>query len=190
MIVNASGCRFNARPDFLQPLDVGKLYMMACSRHDELRRRQAPLEKTSPNRLPQAIVLGNARLIPVTLTISASPAPIILHTGLHASNLFQVLLEPLMCMENEHACVTAVMRGNLTQYVISKANCLLMHGSLSAGYDSMHNYAFLGPSGRIGTASDFVYAFVPHGPKKQLDLVFHAISCHQRGLSAVCCSPV
>ncbi len=54
-----------------------------------------------------------------------------------------------------------------------------------AGFDKLYNYAFLGPSGRIGTASDFVYAFVPHGPKKQLDLVFHAINCHQRGLSRV-----
>ena len=49
----------------------------------------------------------------------------------------------------------------------------------------MHNYAFLGPSGRVGTASDFVYAFVPHGPKKQLDLIFHAITCHRTGLIAV-----
>jgi hypothetical protein len=57
--------------------------------------------------------------------------------------------------------------------------------STSAGYDKLYNYAFLGPSGRIGTASDFVFAFVPHGPKKQLDLIFHAIGCHQQGLSQV-----
>lgn len=31
-----------------------------------------------------------------------------------------------------------------------------------------------------------MYAFVPHGPKKQLDLIFHAISCHQKGLTLVC----
>ena len=54
-----------------------------------------------------------------------------------------------------------------------------------AGFEDVYNYAFLGPSGRIGTASDFVYAFVPHGPKRQLDLMFHAIKCHQRDLLGV-----
>lgn len=49
--------------------------------------------------------------------------------------------------------------------------------SYPKGYDDLYSYSFMGPSARIGTASDFVYAFVPHGPKKQLDLFFHAIRC-------------
>ena len=53
------------------------------------------------------------------------------------------------------------------------------------GHDQLHNYAFLGPSGRIGTASDVVYAFVPAGPKKQLDMFFHGIECRQKGLGEV-----
>lgn len=35
-----------------------------------------------------------------------------------------------------------------------------------------------------------MYAFVPHGPKKQLDLIFHAISCHQKGLTLVCSNSI
>lgn len=33
----------------------------------------------------------------------------------------------------------------------------------------LHNFAFLGRSPRIGTASDWVWYNVPHGPQKQLD---------------------
>ena len=43
----------------------------------------------------------------------------------------------------------------------------------------------MGASARIGSASDFVFAFVPHGPKKQLDLFFHAMKCYQGGLLEV-----
>ncbi|KAK9827287.1 hypothetical protein WJX81_000437 [Elliptochloris bilobata] len=62
---------------------------------------------------------------------------------------------------------------------ISQPNFLLQ---LGIGHDQLHNYAFLGPSGRIGTASDVVYAFVPAGPKKQLDMFFHGIDCRRHGL--------
>ena len=53
------------------------------------------------------------------------------------------------------------------------------------GHNQLRNYAFLGPSGRIGTASDVVYAFVPAGPKKQLDMFFHGIECRENGLEEV-----
>jgi hypothetical protein len=39
----------------------------------------------------------------------------------------------------------------------------------------------MGPSARIGTASDFVFGFVPDGPKKQLDLFIHGMKCHSNG---------
>ena len=70
--------------------------------------------------------------------------------------------------------------------IFNGMNVVDVHVHTFAGYDKLYNYAFLGPGGRIGTASDFVFAFVPHGPKKQLDLIFHAIGCHQQGLSRVC----
>ena len=64
---------------------------------------------------------------------------------------------------------------------------------MGTGHDQLHNYAFLGASGRIGTASDVIYAFVPAGPKKQLDMFFHGIECRRNGLeevvrAAVACS--
>ena len=38
---------------------------------------------------------------------------------------------------------------------------------------------------RIGCASDFLFAYVPYGPLKQLDLFFHSIKCCQEGLEKV-----
>jgi len=55
----------------------------------------------------------------------------------------------------------------------------------ASGHVELHNYAFLGPSGRIGTASDVTYGYVPVGPKKQLDMFFHGMACRQRGQEAV-----
>ena len=53
------------------------------------------------------------------------------------------------------------------------------------GNTELYNYAFLGPSGRIGTASDVTYGYVPVGPKKQLDMFFHGMECYKRGHGAV-----
>jgi hypothetical protein len=55
----------------------------------------------------------------------------------------------------------------------------------AAGQVELHNYAFLGPSGRVGTASDVTYGYVPVGPKKQLDMFFHGMECRRRGQEAV-----
>jgi hypothetical protein len=46
----------------------------------------------------------------------------------------------------------------------------------------MHNFAFLGANPRIGCASDFVFAYVPFGPIKQLEMFFHSVDCCRRGL--------
>ena len=62
---------------------------------------------------------------------------------------------------------------------------LLAAPARAPGHVELHNYAFLGPSGRIGTASDVTYGYVPVGPKKQLDMFFHGIKCRQRGHEAV-----
>ena len=62
-----------------------------------------------------------------------------------------------------------------------------------AGFNDLHAFAFLGKNPRIGTASDFVFSFVPSGPLKQLEMFFHAVECCRNGLEkvrllAICCS--
>lgn len=54
--------------------------------------------------------------------------------------------------------------------------------SLDVDFTDMHNYAFLGNNPRIGCASDFVFAYVPEGPKKQLEMFFHSVDCCRKGL--------
>lgn len=49
----------------------------------------------------------------------------------------------------------------------------------------MHNYAFLGTNPRIGCASDFVFAYVPFGPIKQLEQFFHSVESCKEGLEEV-----
>ncbi|KAK9828833.1 hypothetical protein WJX72_002308 [[Myrmecia] bisecta] len=58
---------------------------------------------------------------------------------------------------------------------------------LKLGFNDLYNLAFMGDSGRIGTASDFVYAFVPEGPKRQIDLFLHSYTCHKQGNMAEFC---
>ena len=50
-----------------------------------------------------------------------------------------------------------------------------------AGFKDLHSFAFLGPSGRIGTAQDGIYAYVPAGPHKQIDMFLHSYACYKRG---------
>lgn len=45
---------------------------------------------------------------------------------------------------------------------------------MGIGFGDLHNYCFLGRNPRIGTASDFVFAYVPFGPQKQLEMFFHS----------------
>jgi hypothetical protein len=61
-----------------------------------------------------------------------------------------------------------------------------------AGFKDLHSFAFLGPSGRIGTAQDGIFAYVPAGPHKQFDMFLHAFAAYKRGRLQVCCaaSPV
>jgi len=54
-----------------------------------------------------------------------------------------------------------------------------------AGFKDLHNFAFLGPSGRIGTAQDGIYAYVPVGPHKQFDMFLHSYACYKKGLLQV-----
>ncbi|KAL6781746.1 hypothetical protein ACKKBF_B09280 [Auxenochlorella protothecoides x Auxenochlorella symbiontica] len=56
--------------------------------------------------------------------------------------------------------------------------------SLGLGFHDLHSYAFLGRNPRIGTASDFVFAFVPAGPLKQLEMFFHSVQCCRAGKEA------
>jgi hypothetical protein len=81
-----------------------------------------------------------------------------------------------------------------------------------AGLHNMHNFCFLGNNPRIGTACDFVFgevdmtkvrtpvqqlshqhglpecchaAFVPEGPKRQLEMYFHAVEQIKAGKEQV-----
>lgn len=59
-------------------------------------------------------------------------------------------------------------------------------GSLvHAGFKDLHSFAFLGPSGRIGTAQDGIFAYVPAGPHKQFDMFLHSYACYSKGLLQV-----
>ncbi|CAK0782757.1 hypothetical protein CVIRNUC_005952 [Coccomyxa viridis] len=53
---------------------------------------------------------------------------------------------------------------------------------LGIGFKDLHSFAFLGPSGRIGTAQDGLFAYVPAGPHKQFDMFLHSYQCYKRGL--------
>jgi hypothetical protein len=55
-----------------------------------------------------------------------------------------------------------------------------MHARADLKQD-LHNFAFLGRSARVGTASDWVWYNVPHGPKKQLDSFFAGQRCIRQG---------
>jgi len=50
-----------------------------------------------------------------------------------------------------------------------------------AGFKDLHSFAFLGGSGRIGTAQDGIYAYVPAGPHKQFDMFLHAYAAYKAG---------
>ena len=56
---------------------------------------------------------------------------------------------------------------------------------LGLGFKDMHNFAFLGPNPRIGCASDFVFAYVPFGPIKQLEMFFHSVDACRAGKEEV-----
>lgn len=50
-----------------------------------------------------------------------------------------------------------------------------------AGYEDLHSFAFLGKSGRIGTASDGLFSYVPAGPNKQIDMFLRAYDLRKAG---------
>ncbi|BDA43875.1 probable tRNA-specific 2-thiouridylase MnmA at C-terminar half [Coccomyxa sp. Obi] len=52
---------------------------------------------------------------------------------------------------------------------------------LKLGFEDLHSFAFLGKSGRIGTASDGLFSYVPAGPNKQIDMFLHAYDLRKEG---------
>jgi hypothetical protein len=60
----------------------------------------------------------------------------------------------------------------------------MLHGG-GAGYEDLHSYAFLGTSGRIGTASDVTVRYVPIGPAQQIDMFLRAHALSSAGRIAV-----
>ena len=55
-----------------------------------------------------------------------------------------------------------------------------------AGFKDLHSFAFLGGSGRIGAASDYVFTYPPAGPHQQLDLFLRAYDLCKAGRAEVC----
>lgn len=66
-------------------------------------------------------------------------------------------------------------------------NCQCM--LYGAGFEHLHSFAFLGDSGRIGTASDGLFSYVPAGPNKQLDMFLHAYDLRKQGRLQVIAGP-
>ena len=56
---------------------------------------------------------------------------------------------------------------------------------MAAGFKDLHSFCFLGSSGRIGTAQDGIFAYVPAGPHKQFDMFLHSYQCYKKGLLEV-----
>ncbi|KAL4419583.1 hypothetical protein ABPG77_004832 [Micractinium sp. CCAP 211/92] len=52
---------------------------------------------------------------------------------------------------------------------------------LGVGFHTLYSHCFMGPNPRIGTASDFVFAYVPLGPQKQLEMFFHSMDLIRQG---------
>ncbi len=49
------------------------------------------------------------------------------------------------------------------------------------GFEDLHSFAFIGNSGRIGTASDGLFSYVPAGPNKQIDMFLRAYDLRKEG---------
>ncbi|KAK9828719.1 hypothetical protein WJX72_001703 [[Myrmecia] bisecta] len=87
------------------------------------------------------------------------------------------------------ALVSTGMAKLLSDWVVSvrgAVGCEMQYkppflGHLRLGYDDLHNFTFLGKNPRIGTASDWVWFNVPHGPQKQMDCFFRAYECWRLG---------
>lgn len=79
-----------------------------------------------------------------------------------------------------------------TQSVKLPAKCsgtyltLIAHGGWPADLrKDLHNFSFLGSSGRIGLACDWVWFNVPHGPQKQIRSFFHIQKLLRKGQDKV-----
>jgi hypothetical protein len=61
---------------------------------------------------------------------------------------------------------------------------------IGAGFEDLHSFAFLGTSGRIGTASDGLFSYVPAGPNKQIDMFLRAYDLRKAGRMQVSYSSI
>ena len=52
---------------------------------------------------------------------------------------------------------------------------------MRAGFEDLHSFAFIGNSGRIATASDGLFSYVPAGPNKQVDMFLRAYDLRKQG---------
>ena len=64
---------------------------------------------------------------------------------------------------------------------------ILLH---RVGFEDLHSFAFIGSSGRISTASDGLFSYVPAGPNKQIDMFLRAYDLRKKGRLQVCCVPL
>ena len=63
-------------------------------------------------------------------------------------------------------------------------HCIAPSGKMFAalaGFNDLRNFTFLGPSGRLGMACDWVWFNVPQGPQKQIACFLHAYRAWRDG---------
>ena len=90
-------------------------------------------------------------------------------------SIFQALLKRLSSAMQSHP-KSLLVPGNGVQSCLGVADFR----------KDLHNFAFLGRSPRIGTASDWVWYNVPHGPQKQVESFFQGQRCIREGREQVC----
>ena len=78
-------------------------------------------------------------------------------------------------------CFTAVNRALFLLYLYLQASPCGKRNAPCAGFEDLHSFAFIGNSGRIATASDGLFSYVPAGPNKQIDMFLRAYDLRKEG---------
>ena len=89
-----------------------------------------------------------------------------------------------------HCHMSCLLAGRrLSEPVHAWVHLMRVHDSVlhagAAGFKDLHSYAFLGSSGRIGTASDVTVRYVPVGAAQQIDMFLRAHALSSAGRIAV-----
>ena len=63
---------------------------------------------------------------------------------------------------------------------------LIRRRGCPTGFNDLQNFVFLGASGRLGAACDWVWFSVPQGPQKQIECFLHAYRAWRAGRGKAC----